>query len=231
MLHIRTSESGPHCPGRRHHRLVPLAIAFVAMLWSSCGGGSNSMSNNTLSAAQAQAISQQVVASITTALGNSLGVGLPSDEPRPTLGKVIGEAHPDASSGCTSTATGESCSFPLSYSGSCSGGGTISVSGDVSGSLNNSGSGSVDAQIAVTPDNCSVSNVTFNGDPDITIGGQIAFANSGPSFPITFSEGGGISYGPNPSGSCQVNVIYSINSLSSCTVTGSVCGQSVNGSC
>ena len=189
------------------------------------------MSNNSLSAAQAQAVSQQVVGAVTAALGNSLGVSLPSDEPRPSLGKVVGEIHPDSSSDCTSSANGESCNFPLSYTGTCSGGGTISVSGDVSGTLSNSGSGSVNAQIMVTPSNCSVSNLTFNGDPDITIDGQLAFANSGPTFPITFSEGGGISYGPNPSGACQLNVTYSINSLSSCTVTGSVCGQSVNGAC
>jgi len=209
-------------------RFVSVAALVMATICSSCGGGSNSMNNN-LSAAQAQAVSQQVVAAVTTALGNSLGVSLPSDKPRPSLGAIL--AHPDASSGCTSNSNGESCNFPLSYAGACSGGGTISVAGDVSGSLNNSGSGSIDAQITVTPASCSVSGTTFNGDPNVSITGQLAFTNSGPTFPMTFSEGGGISYGPNPSGSCQLNVTYSINSISSCTVTGTVCGQSVSGAC
>jgi hypothetical protein len=50
-------------------------------------------------------------------------------------------------------------------------------------------------------------------------------------FPLTLSEAGGISYGPHPSGSCQLNVTYTINSLSSCTASGTVCGQSVSGNC
>jgi len=229
MLRARTS-SIDTCR-RKIHCLISIVPLLAVALCSSCGGNSNSMSNNNLSAAQAQAVSQQVVASVTVALGDSLGVTLPSEKPRPSLGKILAETHPDTSSGCTSSSSGESCNFPLSYNGSCPGGGAISVSGDVSGTLNNSGSGSIDAQIMVTPANCAVSSVTFNGNPDITIGGQITFTNAGPTFPMTFTEGGGISYGPNPSGSCQLNVTYSINSISSCTVTGTVCGQSVNGSC
>ncbi len=210
---------------------LPVLAAILAILCVGCGGGSSPM-NATLSAAQAQAVSQQVVQALTAALGNTFG-GTPSvaNEAHTSLSAAVGEAHPDTSGGCTVTGTGESCNFPLSYTGPCSGGGTISVSGDVSGTLNSSGDGSIGTQITVTPTNCAVSGTTFNGDPDITIDGQIGFTNSNPSYPITFTEGGGISYGPNPAGSCQVNVTYTINSLSSCTVTGTVCGQSVNGSC
>jgi hypothetical protein len=61
------------------------------------------------------------------------------------------------------------------------------------------------------------------------------FTNNVPSYPITLTEAGGISYGPNPSGSCIVNVTISIgnalNPVTSCTITGTICGQSVNGSC
>jgi hypothetical protein len=73
--------------------------------------------------------------------------------------------------------------------------------------------------------------VTFTGNPDITIAGNINFTSAGPMFPVSLMEGGGISYGPNPSGTCSLNVTYTINSVSSCTVTGMVCGQSVSGTC
>jgi hypothetical protein len=98
--------------------------------------------------------------------------------------------------------------------------------------LNTAGSGSVSAQLTITPTNCSVSNLIVNGDPSISISGQISFAdNETPTFPISFMETGGISYGPNPSGSCQLSATYTINSSFACTVTGTVCGQSVSGTC
>jgi hypothetical protein len=187
-------------------------------------------SNNTLSAAQAQAVSAQVADTFAFALSAAFGVVVP-DGARPGLSTTVAAVRADSSSGCTAAGSGESCNFPLSYTGPCSGGGTISLSGDIDGTLNNSGDGSITAQIAVTPANCSVSGTTIEGDPDITLNGQINFASGGPAYPITFMEGGGISYGPNPSGSCKVNVTYSINSLSSCSVTGTVCGQPVSGNC
>lgn len=207
-----------------------IVAAILAIVCGACGGSSYSSGSNTLSAAQAQALSQQVVQAVVAALDSGLGIILPADS-RPSLSAVFGGLHPDQSSGCTPTMSGQDCNFPLSYTGPCSGGGTISVSGDIQGMLNNSGSGSIDAQLAITPANCSVSNFTFNGAPDISIDNQINYGNSGPIFPIDLTEGGGITYGPHPSGTCQLNVTYSINSLSSCTVTGTVCGQSVSGSC
>jgi hypothetical protein len=213
-------------------RPLVVVAAILVILCGGCGSSSSSSSSNTMSAAQAQAVSQQVVQAVVAALSNAFGVS-PSAarDARPSLSTVVGGIQPDQSSGCTPTATGQSCNFPLSYSGPCSGGGTISVSGDIDGTLNSSGSGSIDSQITITPANCSVSNLTFNGDPNISIGGQIGFTDAGPVLPITLMEGGGISYGPHPSGSCQLSVTYTINSLTSCTVTGMVCGQSVNGSC
>ncbi len=209
-----------------------MLAAILAMVGSGCGGGSSMSGSNTLSAAQAQAVSGQVVQAVTAALGDALGAAPPAaNGARHGLSTVMADAHPDtSSSGCTSTATGESCNLPLSYTGPCSGGGTISVSGDISGTLDTSGDGSFGTQMTITPSNCSVSGTTFNGDPDITIAGQISFASDNFVYPITFMEGGGIAYGPNPSGTCSVNVTYSITA-STCSVTGTVCGQSVNGSC
>ena len=200
---------------------------------SGCGGGGSSMMspNNTLSAAQAQAVSQQVVQAVTAALGSASG-SLPAAEARPSLSTAVANVHRETSTGsCTTNANGQTCNIPLSYTGPCTDGGTISVSGDVSGTLDNSGDGSFTTQITITPANCAVSGTTFNGDPNITVGGQIGFTADNITYPLTFTEGGGISYGPNPSGSCQVNVTYSINAQLTCTVTGTVCGQSVNGSC
>jgi hypothetical protein len=220
-----------HSPRTNRIRSLAVVAAILAIVGSGCGGSSSSSSNNSMSAAQAQAVSGQVVQAVTAAFTSALGGTPAANDARPSLSTVMADAHPDtSSSGCTPTSTGQSCNLPLSYTGPCSGGGTISVSGDISGTLDNSGDGTFGTQMTITPSNCSVSGTTFNGNPDITIAGQIGFTNSNFVYPITFMEGGGISYGPNPSGSCSVNVTYSITA-SSCSVTGTVCGQSVNGSC
>jgi hypothetical protein len=211
------------------HSTLACVVAAATLLSLGCGSSSH---DNNLSPAQAQAISQEVVQAVIQAVSNGLGATPPAAKPaHRSLSTALGGMQPDQTSGCTPDASGETCNFPLSFTGPCPAGGTISVAGDIDGTLDNSGDGSINTKITVTPTNCSVSNVTFNGDPNISLDGQLGFTNTAPVFPITLTEGGGISYGPNPSGSCQLNVKYTINSLTSCTVTGTVCGQSVSGTC
>jgi hypothetical protein len=208
-----------------------LTVLVTMLSTSGCGGGS-SMSN--MSQAQAQAVAQQFSQAVVQALGTAVPATAPSPT-RPSLSTAVTDLSPDALPGCTSTSTGQNCNIPISLTNyPCTGsqGGTISVTGDVDGTLNNTGSGSVTAQLTITPAQCSISNLIVNGDPSITVGGQINFTNNEtPVFPVTFTETGGISYGPNPSGSCQVNATYTINSALACTVSGTVCGQPVSGSC
>jgi hypothetical protein len=211
---------------------------MLAILCGGCGNSSNnnSMSNNSMSQAQAQAVTDQVSQAIAQALGGTVPSSVPpTGASRPSLATAVGDLRPDSSAGCTPTSTGESCNFPISLTDfPCTGaqGGTISVTGDIDGTLNDSGAGSVSGQFTITPANCSVSNLVINGAPSINVAGQIDFtADENLVFPISFTETGGISYGPNPSGSCQLNATYTINSSLSCTVSGTVCGQSVSGSC
>jgi hypothetical protein len=218
-----------------HPRNCASSICFVffavlLLLSASCGGGSSS-SPKTISAAQAQAVSQQVVTTLQGALSSALSSVSATSNPHPSLAKVISEVHANLSSDCTTSSTGESCNIPVSYSGTCPGGGAIDVSGNFDFSLNSSGDGSDNSTLAITPINCSVSNLTINGNPDITLATQLSFQNDAPVYPITLTEGGGITYGPNPSGSCSTNVTITVSAPTSCSVSGSVCGQSVAGSC
>jgi hypothetical protein len=206
------------------------AIAAVLPLLCVGCGSSNNSTNNSMSAAQAQAVSTQIVQAITQALGTANGAA----DVQKNLSAAVRDIRPETSTGCTSTSTGQNCNFPISlvdYPCSGSQGGTISVTGDIDGSLNDAGGGALGGQFTITPANCSVSNLLVNGDPSISVTGQINFTNTAITFPVVFTETGGISYGPNPSGSCQLNATYTISSTLACTITGTVCGQSVNGSC
>ena len=203
------------------------AVVGLALLMIGCGG-SSSMNHN-LTPAQAQSVATAVSSGVAQAMIGALGAGV--------IDPVPGAVHridptPNASMPtCTSSASGESCNWPISTTFSCAGGGTMAVSGNLSGSLSNTGNGSAQAQITADPAGCSVNGIVLNGDPSVTVAGQANIANYAPVWPVTGSEKGGVTFGPNPSGNCQLNLTFTVNASRSCTVTGTACGQTVSGSC
>jgi hypothetical protein len=223
-------------PRRNQSLCLTILSVLLVILCLGCGSSNNSMSNNSMSQAQAQAVAVEVSQAMCQALGGVTPCDPPTSEARPSLATAVRDIHPDASTGCNPNSSGgQTCNFPISLPNfACSGsqGGTISVTGDIQGTLDNTGAGSVSGTFTITPAECSVSNLILNGDPNINVAGQIDFtANETPAFPVTFTETGGISYGPNPSGSCQVNATYTISASLSCTISGTVCGQTVSGNC
>ena len=206
----------------------PIAVALI-ILFLTLSAGCGSSSHNNLSAAQAQAVSQEVDVALQAALTNAFSTGQAADT-HPSLAAIAGDLTPDQLS-CVTSASGTTCNIPVTYSGPCPGGGTIGVSGDFDFTLNSAGDGSDNSTLTITPTNCSVSNETINGDPNITVATQINFTNDAPVFPITLTETGGISFGPNPSGSCTVNETLTITSATSCTKSGNFCGRTLSGSC
>jgi hypothetical protein len=216
--------------------LAAIAVITVEIVLSSaCGGGGSSQS---MSATQAQAVSQEFASAVEAALQTSITTE--AQHNRQGLGAVLSstisqaikrETSPADSSGCVTSVSGTSCNYPVSYSGSCPQGGKIGVTGNFDFTLNNSGDGSDSTSLTITPTNCAVSNLTINGNPNVTFATQITFQDDNLAYPITLSETGGISYGPNPSGSCTVNATLTITSAQSCTVSGTICGQTLSGSC
>jgi hypothetical protein len=210
---------------------VTCAIAVLtslSLLCITCGGGSS----HNLSQAQAQAISQELFSALNSAMvAGFTPSGTSTAATRPSLGQILERARTAQSSGCTVTNSGESCNIPITFQGPCPKGGTIKVSGDFMYTLDNSGNGSDSSAVTVTPAACAVDDVTFNGNPSVTFATQFNLQNYGLAFPISFSGTGGISYGPNPSGSCSIDVKGTATSISSCSVSGSICGRSVSGSC
>ncbi|MGA1985242.1 MAG: hypothetical protein ABSG72_03145 [Candidatus Sulfotelmatobacter sp.] len=222
------------CLLRNARLYLTLAAALLPLLCTGCGSSSNS--SNTVSQAQAQAVSQQVSLALdqalTAAFSSSSSDALAERGAHHSLATVMNDLHPDSSSTpCTATNLGETCDWTVSYSGSCPGGGTISVDGGIDGSLTSSGSGSIATALTITPTSCSVSSLILNGDPDIAIAGSITFSDDAVVYPITFTETGGVSWGSSSSQVCTINVSDSITSATACTITGTVCGQTISGTC
>jgi hypothetical protein len=210
------------------YRNLFAAFAMVLIFSTSCGHSGNGSVGQTLTSAQAQAVQQELLIAISDALSSEFS--LPPAE-RHRVSHAIANLAASQTSGCTINPDGQTCDIPISYSGACPAGGTIAVSGEFKFTLDNSGDGSDSSTLTITPTNCVVSNLTINGDPNVTMAEQLNFQANTLAYPVTLTESGGISYGPNPSGSCTLNASMIINSPTSCTITGNICGQKITGSC
>lgn len=204
------------------------ALTTIAIILVACGGSSKP----SVSPAQAQAISSELFTALGSALVSGFTPPVSSAAPAPrSLASAIPARPALQSSDCTVTSAGESCNVPINFQGNCPQGGTIAVSGDFMFTLDNSGNGSDSSTLTVTPANCGVSNITFNGNPNVTVSTAFTVQNNALAYPLTFSEKGGITFGPKPSGSCSISVTMTVTSPTTCTATGSLCGNSVSGSC
>ncbi|HTS36750.1 MAG TPA: hypothetical protein VMH04_13830 [Candidatus Solibacter sp.] len=216
-------------PGiRSQYWQLPGVIAIVLIFSTSCGHSGSGSVGQTLTSAQAQAVQQELEIALSDALSSEFS--LPPME-RHSVSHAIANLAVAQTSGCTINPDGQTCDIPISYSGACPAGGTIAVTGDFKFTLDNSGDGSDNSTLTITPTNCVVGNLTINGDPNVTMAEQLNFQANQLAFPVTLTESGGISYGPNPSGSCTLNASMIINSPTSCTITGNICGQKITGSC
>jgi hypothetical protein len=204
------------------------ALILLSLICITCGGSSH---NNNLSQAQAQTVSAELFGALNSAMVAGLTPAATSSRiTRPSLGAIVEDARAQ-SSGCTTTNGGQSCNIPITYQEACPHGGSISVTGDFMYTLDNSGNGSDSSTLTVTPSACALDNVTINGAPSVTFATQFSLQSNALAFPLTFSGTGGISFGPNPSGTCSINVKATATSATSCSVSGSICGRSVSGSC
>jgi len=207
-------------------------VAILVVASMGCGGSSN----NNLSQAQVQAISHELATSVETAVQTAIPAGSEAGRSaRPSLANVVKDLEPQQLSGCTTSGGTTTCDVQVSYSGPCPDGGTIAVAGNFDFTLNSSGSGSSGESLTVTPTNCGVEyNLTINGNPSVGLSTTITVADDNIVYPLTLVETGGITYGPNPSGSCSLDVTYTVapqGSQISCTVSGTMCGQTLSGSC
>ena len=203
------------------------SILSIGLVMLGCGSSNSSPKN--LTPAQAQSIATAVSNGMAQAMGGAFGVSLARPGGNP-VEKVEPSSTPTPPI-CTLTPSGEVCTWTISSTYACAGGGNIAISGTIGGTLSSSGAGSAEAQIAANPANCSVNGIVLNGNPQVNLAAQLNILNDSPVWPVTGTETGAVTYGPNPSGSCQLNLNFTVNSNSSCTVTGTACGQTVSGSC
>ncbi len=206
--------------------LLSKALTFLligsVLLLVGCGSSSNPNPNH-LTQTQAQQLGGEVFTDVFTAIAGDSGSG--SDAVHKSgwpalLAKNKNHSYtqtPDASSS--------------TYTYTCPDGGTIAVSAS---------SGNNSISVTATPASCSDGTLIFNGDPNITVNGT--GNDNGTTTSVSITVGGGVSFAPVttgafPTGSCKSNmqvsasVTDSSGSLASCSISGAICGYSMNQSC
>ncbi len=111
----------------------------------------------------------------------------------------------------------------------CQTGGYINVTGSMTGSIDNNGTGVLQTQITETINSWScIGGFTINGDPYLSASGTFSFLNGqlGTAASIMFS--GGFAWSGNGSGNCQVAMTMLFNQNGSGHLSGTACGQGVN---
>ena len=210
------------------------SIAVTLMILGTlagCGGGSNVNSNN-LTQAQAKQVGTTVSNDVSKALASVVG------NPAVPLGittrdKMRVALHNSQASAVENpqnvTCSGSTCTVSGTFN--CPDGGSIMVSGTFTASGT-----SASATITATPSNCSDGTLVINGNPDVTA--TVQGNDNGVTTTVNLMIGGGVSFSPVqagqfPSGSCSLNVTASATvnnssgSVTSSSISGTVCGQAI----
>lgn len=111
----------------------------------------------------------------------------------------------------------------------CTAGGYINVTGSMTGSINDTGTGLLSLQVTETLNSWQcIGGFTMDGDPYVSAAGTFSFINGQQATAASISFGGGFRWTGNGSGSCTIQMTALFNPDHSGHMTGQMCGQQVN---
>ena len=211
---------------------APVSLMILGIL-AGCGSGNGNPNPSNLTKAQAQQLGSAVSADVSKALASALGnAAVPLDIS--SRDHMLVALHRNSQADTIPkpenvTCNGASCTVSGTYT--CPDGGSIAVSGNFT-ATNNSASGTITG----TPSNCSDGTLVINGNPDVTV--AVQGNNNGVTTTVNATIGGGVKFSPVqagqfPTGSCALNVAASASvndssgSVTSSSISGSVCGQTI----
>ena len=111
----------------------------------------------------------------------------------------------------------------------CTAGGTINVTGSMTGSISDQGSGALFLQVTETiTDWQCVGGFVVNGDPYMSAAGTFTFFSGVLNSPATVSIGGGFRWGSTAAQSCQMQLTVLAYANGTGHTSGTVCGHQVD---
>lgn len=210
---------------RKLSRNVAALAAGITLSVAACGGDDGPTGSNSgaqLTQVEAQELASEVFDILFTIglTGTSPSVAAPIDGP---AGAIVRFSLAAAAE-------------PIQGSVDCEGGGSVSVSGDVTASSTSS-TFDVTEQI----NNCvavgsSGTRFTMNGDPNIRMTGSVSTTTDLSSITFDLNIDGGIRFSTNDnrSGTCSISIamggtidINNLTNPNAISISGNVCGQSI----
>ncbi|HEV2196730.1 MAG TPA: hypothetical protein VGR55_14195 [Candidatus Acidoferrum sp.] len=212
--------------------IAPVSFMVLGIL-AGCGGGNANFNASHLTKAQAQQLGSAVSTDVNSALASVLGsTAVPLD-----IGSrdhILAALHRNSQAATVpkpETVTCSATGCTVSGTFTCPDGGSIAVSGNFTASGN-----SISATLTTTPSSCSDGTLVINGNPNVTA--SVQANNNGVMTAVNVMIGGGVSFSPVqpgqfPTGSCMLNVTATVSvndsngSVTSSSISGSVCGQTI----
>jgi hypothetical protein len=199
---------------------LPMLLVPAVILAMGCGGddGTGPEGSN-ISDAQAQNIAFEVTSASINALNSGTG--------EPAVSLMLAGAG---------AASAIPIRFDYSHTESCPLFGRIGVTGTMSGSIDDQGSGALWLQVTETLTDCTFSSnngdLVINGDPSLSLTGTFTFLGGSPGTQQSLTLSGGFrwSFDGGGSGFCAINLTLNLATAGSgtTTVSGTVCGRQVN---
>lgn len=120
----------------------------------------------------------------------------------------------------------------VSYTGTCTGGGSVDVQGSASGQIETttqSGNLTLNVQTMIAGCQATHNAVVFTVGAEITLSGEFTFEQGAPVGENVFKYEGNFTWTSTDarSGGCQVNVTITISPTGASSVRGAVCGRDV----
>ena len=211
-----------------------ILIFSLAVLWG-CGSGSlgsavtNAVDSNTMSSTQATNFAKSLSLAATSSMGSSAFK-------EPTYSDSLFPAELQQNDALSKTLYSITCNTtsclinqPIAATRTCQSGGSMNVSGSITGSISNTGTGviSISANETITDWSCQTPLI-INGDPNISLVGTFSFLNGAPATQQHIGIHGGIKWGTAAAQSCQVSLDTNFNRDGTGHTTGSVCGNTVD---
>lgn len=204
---------------------VPFLAAALALV-SACGSSTDgSTSTSGMSATQADAFAK----SLSLAATSSMTAFAPPAAAESAAERQVGAAGLVDAAGVSCTPTSCVINQSISARRTCTSGGAIQVTGNISGTVNSSGTGLI--QISATEtisDWACLPPLLVNGDPYISLVGTFSFVNGSPGTQQHIGISGGIKWTGDGAGSCQIQLSTDFYRNGTGHTTGTVCGHTID---
>ncbi len=193
------------------------SAAAVLLLAAAAGCSASSLTGSST-----KGLSQSAVNSLVVQFANAFGNGMKSAH-------LLAPAPDRAAAGGGPAASATLVNVSVTQRTNCTAGGYINVTGSMTGSIDNNGSGVLSLQVTETINSWQcITGYTVDGAPYLSAAGTFSFLNGHQATAASISFGGGFQWSGNGSGTCNIQMTMLFNPDGTGHLSGTACNYQVN---